>query len=156
MSDFHAKPKRRLQHEIYSFLLMMAIPVALASVFPYDAIGYRASEPAAEEPPRCAFVTLTADEERQALAVARAAWQVNAEGVRGLRADLSVGELQPTPMVRVLRARTLGDGVKSGASDYVPSVLPPSVGAREPKALPLSDESAKKPAFSRDELLGIN
>ena len=156
MSEFRVHLKRRLRNEIYSFVLMMAIPSALAIVFPYEAIGFRAVEPPESSAAHCAFVTLTAAEERLALTAARAAWQVNAEGVRGLRADLSVGELQPTPMVRVLGSRTFGETDASRATVYEPSVLPPSVGAPEPTALPMSEEGVRTSAFTRDDLLRID
>lgn len=156
MSEFRAKPKRRLRHEIYSLLLMISIPLALAAVFPYEAIGFRVSEATPDPAPSCAFVTLTADEERQALIAARAAWQVNTEDVRGLRADLSVGELPATPMVRVLQKRVPGGAAAVRATVYEPSVLPPTAAAVAPADLPPDGEGRKSPAFSRDELLKVN
>ena len=133
MSAFRVRPRRRLRQELVSLALLLAIPVALACTFPYAAIGFRASPEPEESAPHCAFVELSAQQERKVLAAARSAWQVDARGVRGMRLELSGGELPPTPMARVLPVRAEGSAVRR-QTGYAPDLLPPSV--RAPKPVP--------------------
>ena len=158
MSDFRARFLRRLRYEIFSFALVASVPVAIAIVFPYDAIGFHAQErdgapPAAE----CAFVSLDAAEERAALAAARTAWQVDVKGVRGLRVDLSTGDLPPVP-VRPVIPRSLPRASGTAPAIYVPNALPPTVGAAAPDDIAtVADKPAEaKQAFSKEDLLKID
>ena len=41
MTNVHARPMRSLRREVFALALMASIPVALALVFPYDALGFR-------------------------------------------------------------------------------------------------------------------
>ncbi len=158
MTPLRAKPLRRVRHELFAFALVASVPTALALVFPYEAFSFRVERRADESRARCSFVTLTADEERAALAAARAAWQVDAKGVMGLRADLSTGDLPPEPMRPVIPVRPAEDRGVSGAVQYVPNALPPSVGAcAAARIAPEGEQSAPAgTAFSREELLKID
>lgn len=155
MSAFRARPRRSVRQELVSLALLLAIPVALAIGFPYASIGFRAKPETAASVPHCAFVELSEKQERAALVAARSAWQVDARGVRGMRLELSGGELPPTPMARVLPTRT-ADAADRRLPGYVPNLLPPSVGAVAPVRLSASEEEPTMPAFSREELLQID
>jgi len=157
MSEFRARWLRRLRHELLSLALVAAVPVSLAIVFPYEAVGFRATGPGPRRAAPCAFVSLSAAEERAALAAARTAWQVDAKGVRGLRTDLSSGDLPPAPtrpVISVRRVRATGPAVAS----YLPNALPPTAAASRPAAIPpeAAPVPVPPPAFSREELLRID
>ena len=63
MSKWRPRLLRSLRHEAISLLEIAAIPTAIAFVFPYDAIGFRAIEHESGRKPSCAFVTLTDEED---------------------------------------------------------------------------------------------
>ena len=71
MSEWRPRPLRSLRHEAISLLEVAVIPVAIAFVFPYEAVGFHADKRNQESGPSCAFVVLSEAEERVALAAAR-------------------------------------------------------------------------------------
>jgi len=82
---------------------------------------------------------------------------VDAKGVRGLRTDLSSGDLPPAPtrpVISVRRVRATGPAVAS----YLPNALPPTAAASRPAAIPpeAAPVPVPPPAFSREELLRID
>ena len=148
---------RRLRYEMFSLALVFSVPVAVALVFPYEAVGFHAREHGGAAVANCAFVSLDAAEERAALAAARTAWQVDVKGVRGLRADLSTGDLPPVPVRPVIRFRPTRTCGNCSAA-YVPNALPPTAGAPDPGMVATAAEqrTGTKAAFSREELLKID
>ena len=101
MTKAVARPMRGIRHEVFTLALVASVPVALALVFPYDALGFRPAPCAGAAQASCAFVSLVAAEERAVLAAARTAWQVDSKSVTGLRLDLSAGDLPPSPSSKV-------------------------------------------------------
>ena len=156
MSAFRAKSFHRIRYEIFSFALVASVPVALAFVFPYEAIGFRAEERDPAPSAACAFVSLDAAEERAALAAARTAWQVDATGVRGLRTDLSSGDLPPMPTQPVIPARPPRERASADA-EYAPNTLPPTVAAPPPAGISADAEApAPSPTLSKEALLKLD
>ena len=156
MSGWRPRPLRSLRHEAISLLEVAVIPVAIAFVFPYEAVGFRAEKCVQESRPSFAFVVLSEEEERVALAAARTSWQVGAKGVKGLRTDISSGELPPEPIRLVMPTRPKRDEVFAPV-EYVPNVLPPTVAAPAPaKIAPEAADPGAKQAFSKEELLKID
>ena len=155
MSAVCARPRRSVRHEVVSLTLLLSIPVSIAFVFPYSSLGFRPSPAPAASVPHCAFVELSEKQEHAALVAARSAWRVDARGVKGMRLELSGGELPPTPMVRVLPTR-VADSAGLRSTGYAPELLPPSVGAASPRQLPAIEEEPVTPVFSREELLQID
>jgi len=136
---------------------MASVPVALALVFPYEAVVFRPSEAAVAPRAACAFVTLEESEEHAALAAARTAWQIDSKSVTRLRLDLSAGDLPPSPTGRVVVRRRERGTSAAAVAEYVPNALPPSVAAPAPVVIaPDSAAPDAKPAFSRAELLKID
>ena len=157
MSEWRPRPLRSLRHEAISLLEVAVIPVAIAFVFPYEAVGFRAEKRLQESGPSCAFVVLSEAEERVALAAARTSWQVGAKGVQRLRTDISSGELPPAPIRLVMPTRPKR-GTSAAPAEYAPNMLPPTVAAPPPAAIApdaVPDHAAKQ-AFSREELLKID
>jgi hypothetical protein len=153
MTKVVAKPMRSIRREAFALALMASVPVALALVFPYDALGFRPPRDAAASRTTCAFVALDADEERAALAAARSAWQVDSKSVAGLRIDLSSGDLPPAP-VRTVELRRPVRGESAAAVPFEPEMLPPTFAAPSPRQIK-PDAYTNAPAFPREELLNI-
>jgi len=156
MSKWRPRPLRSLRHEAISLLEIAVIPAAIAFMFPYDAVGFRANEHERGRKPSCAFVTLTDEEERVALAAARTAWQVDSKGVKWMKPESGPGELPPMPVVFVIPERPVR-GTSAAPAEYTPSSLPPTVAAPAP-AIIAPDENmgaeAKQP-FSKEDLLKL-
>lgn len=167
---------RRWRHEFIPLLAVFALPLALAAVFPFDAVfpsssgalsadaglrfagrpGVRRSgtEPATEA--ACAFVELTADEEASALAAARAAWQTDRGGVHRKGPEMFAEALPADPRRPVV---DVADRTKtfSAAPAYVPAEPPTDFRAPPPAvfAAPAAP-AAPQPAFSRADLLKLD
>ena len=155
MSEWRPRPLRSLKHEAISLLEIAVIPAAIAFVFPYEAVGFRSEKREPESRSSCSFVVLSEEEERVALAAARTSWQVGAKGVRGLRTDISSGELPPAPIRLVMPTRPKRDEVFTPV-EYTPNALPPTVAAPAPATIAPEEALEQKRAFSREELLKID
>ena len=156
MSKWRPHPLRSLRHEAISLLEIAVIPAAIAFAFPYDAIGFRAIEHESGRKPSCAFVTLTDEEERVALAAARTAWQVDSKGVKWMKPESGPGELPPMPVVFVIPERPVR-GTSAAIAEYTPNSLPPTVAAPPPATIAPDDDvgaEAKQP-FSKEDLLKL-
>ncbi len=157
MSTWRPRPLRSLRHEAISLIEIAVIPAAIAFVFPYEAVGFRAEKHEQGSSPSCSFVVLSEAEERVALAAARTSWQVGAKGVKGLRTDISSGELPPEPIRLVMPTRPKRDEVFAPV-EYMPNALPPSVAAPAPATIApeAAEETEAKQPFSKEELLKID
>ena len=155
MSVWRPRPLRSLRHEAILLFEIAVIPIAIAFVFPYEAVGFRAEKRERGSRTSFAFVVLSEDEERVALAAARTSWQVGAKGVKRLRTDISSGELPPAPIRLVMPTRPKRDEVFAPV-EYTPNALPPTVAAPAPAAIAPEAAGAQKQAFSREELLKID
>lgn len=146
--------KPRIRHEILSFSLVVSLPVAMAVVFPYEAIGFKPRASSVSRTAHAAFVTLDEDEEAAAMKAARASWRVSASDVRA--AEIQIEELPERPISAVL-----GFGDRSSAPAVKPVVFkmppytPSAAAAPMPKTAPGRDP-VKNPAFSRKELLSLD
>lgn len=141
----------RFRHEILSFSLVVSLPVAMALVFPYEAIGFKPAKSASAATAHAAFVTLTAEEEAAAVKAARASWRVSASEVRA--AELQIEELPERPLSAVLGFEDRGGFVPVKAMAYeLPPYYPTSAAPSAPR-LPARTEAPRTPAFSRKELL---
>ena len=157
MSGWRPHSLRSLRHEAILLLEIAVIPVVIAFVFPYEAVGFHAEKREQESRPSFAFVVLSEEEERVALAAARTSWQVGAKGVKGLRTDISSGELPPAPIRLVMPTRPKRDEVFAPV-EYTPNALPPTVAAPAPAAIvpEVEPDPDAKRVFSKEELLKID
>lgn len=154
MKKVAAKPMRSIRREVFALALMASVPVALALVFPYDALAFRPARDHGVPRATCAFVTLDEAEERAALAAARTAWQVDSKSVAGLGPDLSSGDLPPAP-VRTVELRRPVRGESAAAVPFEPDMLPPTFAAPAPRKIE-QETYIDEPAFPREELLKID
>ena len=155
MTTVRARPRRSLRHEIAGLAVLSAVPVALLLVFPYEAMSFRAAEGLRDVRPVCAFVTLGEEAEHAALAAARTSWQVDSRNVKRMRVDLSAGDLPAEPLRPVFNVRPKRGGDAAMDAVYVPSALPPTVGAPKAAVIPADADGPVKaqPAFPREEML---
>lgn len=155
----NARPRsaRPLSGELRSLALVLAAPALVAGVFPYSAVRFRAARTEPATAARCAFVTLTAADEEAAIEDARTSWKANAEGVRRMRADLSLAAIPDEPIrsVVTVEEREPCPPPRSLRSPLAP--LPPTVAAPEPERLPPETRREKgAAAFSRREMLKLD
>ena len=62
MSKWRPRPLRSLRHEAISLLEIAVIPAAIALVFPYEAVGFRAEKHEHASSSSCSFVVLSEEE----------------------------------------------------------------------------------------------
>jgi len=150
------KPLRRLRNEIASLAFVAVVPIALVSVFPFDALRPLPDPPPNTDSALCAFVTLSPAEEREALAAARAAWQLDRNAARRIRTDLFADALPARPPREVGEFETRHRTNRTTPEPYTPDVTPSTLAAPSPAKIAPQDNAVKAPqAFSREELLRL-
>lgn len=150
-------PYRRLRSEILPLTVVLAVPIVLWMVFPGESLFMSPSAPPAPAVASCAFVTLTPQAERRALAAARTAWQADRRPADALRIDLVAASLPPLRPAPVLNdMSTLRAGRVRNAVRRVPDLLPASLAAEPPATIPAEGETDDfAMAFPREELLNV-
>ena len=146
---------RSVKSEILYVSMIAALPVAIVTVFPREAVGFKA----ANEKPLAAsavFVELTAAEEAEALNAARAAWGLAKGAVKGVRARPSLGDLkeEEVPISVPLPPVVIPDASK--CADPSPRPWSPSEAAAPLKPLKTQGAASNPPAFRREELLELH
>ena len=142
----------RTKHEILSILMVIALPVAMTAVFPYEAIGFRARKTAAPAGVHAAFVLLSDDEEAAALKSARASWRVSVSDIRA--AELQIETLPERPISAVLGFEDRAPSVSRKTFSYeLPPYKPSSAALRGVKMSSSSAELRNMPPFPKSELL---
>ncbi len=148
---------RRMRSEISSLVAALALPAVAVFAFPWSALSFRPQSPAAPKPAFAAFVTLTPEQEAQAMRRAKAATSVEAGGVVLPRADLLLGELPgdpPRPVARI-EDRARPDAAPRRA--WTPGAWLPSQAA--PRPAPIAADAAASEAalaFPKEELLRLD
>lgn len=142
--------------ELASVLTVLAVPVGIALVMPFEFFGFRAEQREAESSPVAAFVRLTADEEARSLRLAKTSWQGMSVSARNQRADIYFSELPAetfSSVMPVRERRPMSDipVVECGLSPFLPSRR-----ASPPTRIEAAGENASPLPFSREELLKIN
>ena len=145
---------KSVRSELATLASVLAVPTALALVFPYEALDFKAVErkPAAEAV--FSFVRLSPEVQRRAFKAARTSWRA-AEDVRRMRVPLSV-ETLPNDDNRPMGAETLRPAqtevppVSCGRVPYAPSFAAPV-----PERISSDSRPTMAPVFSRKELLEL-
>lgn len=146
---------RSVKSEALGIAVVGALPLAIAFVFPYSAIGFRARHPRMPGP-SVAFVELTDAEEADALNSARTLWRVDATSARRRFLRLPLTELvDDDPKIKVelpaVNEPAGGRHVEFNAGAWVPSMA-----ADNPATRPPAQEKPKPAAFPREEMLKLN
>lgn len=148
------RPHRSLRSELVSLAFVAVASIAMVSVFPMSALRPLPSAPMQGAGASCAFVTLTPAEERQAIAAARAAWQISRGPLRNSRIDIFADALPAFPWraaIDTLPRMSTGNCLPA---PYVPDPLPPTLAAPPPVTI-APQPNADPPTFSREELLKL-
>lgn len=150
------KPRRRLRSEFLALIPVLALPVAIAAVFPYAAIDFKCPPEVPGSAPSCAFVALAPGCEAKALDVVRSAFSVKRDSFRDLRADLSLSTLPEEPAHAIVEAADVPPLPPPSPSPYDVVPYPPSLAAPQPEAMEPAKPVPAPPAFMREELLKID
>lgn len=143
--------------ELASVLTVLAVPAALALVFPYGAIGFRPGKRPSRPAASAAFVTLSDEEQALAMRSAKSAWQVDVSGERQMRADLSVGDLPEDPSFATLDVAAGPSRSKRSIVESPLAAYPRTSAA--PAAKPIAreaDADKRVSAFAKSDLLKID
>ena len=148
---------KSVRSELASALVVMAVAVAVALIFPRDALVFRATPSASDRSASAAFVRLTAAEESRAIRKAKTSWQEGADdAVRNLRADVFFSEL---PKERFESVMSVEDRRLSYEPRRIGSPLPPFLPSRRaeaPRRISADGKNEEPMPFSRAELLRID
>ena len=148
---------KNMRQEISTLATVLAVPAALALVFPYGAIGFRPASRTEAFRSSAAFVEMTMEEQKEAMRAAKTSWQVDSGNARRLRADLSVGVL-PEDVSPISLDAVIGPS-RSAVSvvPYGPEAHPLSLAA--PAARRIANDAKPKaaaPAFPKEDLLKLD
>jgi len=149
-------PSRPFRNEILPLMIAAFLPVAVVALFPVAALRSLPT-PVSERAALCSIVALSAEREREAIASARAAWQLDRLAVRRRRTDLFVDSLPAIPprAVGAFGSRHRTD--RRGVEPYEPDLLPFTRAAKPPMGIaPDDDADVSTRAFSREDLLKLN
>ena len=145
---------RSVRSELLSVAAVLALPIGIASVFPYGVIRFSASHPVVSPDARTASIVFL--DEAAVARVIRAARTVS----RGEEARRSYVNLLPAELPEVDEVPTAAIGLRRKPDDppVVENGIPPFLPSRRASApVRIPAETAKeKPVFSRDELLKLN
>ena len=144
---------RSVRSEFLSVAAVLALPIGIAFVFPYGAIGFSASRPAASPDVRTASIVFP--DEADVARVIRAVRTVSRSEEAGrFYVNLLPSELPgtgETPMAAIGLRREPDDPpvVEIGMPPFLPSRR-----ASAPVRIP-AETAKEKPVFTRDELLKL-
>ena len=145
---------KSLKRELCSQACVFALPVAVAAVFPFEAVFFKASEAPRVREASAAFAELSPRAEAAALASAKTTWQSDAPAGRRMRMHLSLGDLpesRPKPLLDI----DAGDAVAPAfrAVEYGIPAWSPSSAAPGPRKIAGTGPAVQPQAFPREELL---
>jgi hypothetical protein len=139
-----------------SVIAVVAMVLAIASSFPFEAFSFKAANFPAREA-GAAFVELTHEEEAAALKAARTSWQVDHLDEQWQRVDCHTGDLPADPISAVVNVESR---LRHSFSKPESFPLPPY---RPSMAAPRPDFKVRKqftekpnPAFGKEEFLKID
>ena len=144
---------RSVRSELLSVAAVLALPIGIASVFPYDAVGFSALRPATSPVARTASIVFL--DEAAVARVIRAARTVSRGEEAGrsylnlLPAELPGADESPTAVIELRRKPDDPPVVENGIPPFLPSRR-----ASAPVRIP-AETAKEKPVFTRDELLKL-
>lgn len=144
---------KRARNEFLSLLVALSLPVAVFCVLPYSTLWFAARESPMAPSPFAAFVSLTPEEEAQAMRRAKSAGAGEASGLSIRPSDLVMRVLSddlPAPVVRLPdRARPPAPGrVRFRPPPYLPTRAAPA-----PTGIPAEKDVPPAVGFSKEDLL---
>ena len=147
---------RRMRSEIPSLAAVLALPAVAILAFPWQALTFRPQTSADAKPAFAAFVTLTPEQDAQAM---RRAKTVSAETASAAlpRADLLLGELPDDPPRPVSRIEDRARPDAAPRRAWTPGAWLPSQAAPDPAPI-AADAAASESelAFPKAGLLRLD
>ncbi len=148
---------RRMRSEISSLVAALTLPAVAVFAFPWSALSFRSQTPAAAKPAFAAFVTLTPEQEAQAMRRAKSATSVEAGGIVLPRADLLLGELPDDPPRPVSRIEDRARPDAAPRRAWTPGAWLPSQAAARPEPIAADGDASKSMlAFPKEDLLRLD
>ena len=146
----------RLDGDVFSLLMVWAMPFCMAAVFPYEAIGFRAAETQTRrsQADGSAIVMLSPAQVTASERAAKATWR-NGADVGVWRPNLLVDTLPDAPHLPVMPISVRSRFPLPPLAGIDISPFLPSRQAGPPARI-AADKEEDPPAFPRDELLKLN
>ena len=150
-----------VRRDLSGLLMVVAVTASMAAVFPYETLSWMAQDAALRSVSRdgaasAAFISLTPTQERAALKAAKTSWQVDASGVKRLRADLLMDDLPDDIASRSVDVGAMPSQGRPLLVGYAFPMDPRSAAAEAPRRLARDRADEARPlAFSREELLKL-
>lgn len=145
-----------LGRELLSVTTVLAIPVGIAFVLPYEAFDFHATAHAAERRSSVAFRWLSPEEETRAMRAAKTSWQGDGESARNRRAEIYFAELPAENFPSVMPVRERSQKIESDIVGCGRTPFLPSRRAAPPVRIDPDGKAEDPLPFSREELLKIN
>lgn len=150
------RPRRPLRNELLSLSLVLLLPIALATLFPYRALMMQGQAGPLPTPPSCVFVELGPGAEARAFDVVQSVFSVDSGQVRSLREDLLLSPLPEEEAMPLLGPSDRSQLPPMPPLAYEAALLPPSLAAAGPECLDSVASPPALPVFPREELLKID
>lgn len=157
MTKFLIKPRKRIKHEILSFVPLIVLIGAIFFIFPFQTLVTKrvATDFDLSTEPTCEYVELTNEEQTWAMDIIRSAISTDIKGVRDLRVDLSLSTISERDhsFVMSLEDRTRPLELSKPALEII--TIPKSLQAKEPAQILSEKIFENKPTFSKEEMLKL-
>jgi len=134
---------------------VLTIPLGVAAIFPFRAIGFKAQDVTLSPSATVSFVHLSEEEEAQAVRATRSTLRGDGEDVRQLHADLAFSELPDETRGEILPVPAHPSGADVPLVTCAVGPFQPSLQAPPPKRI-AADPPEDRPTFSKAELLKID
>lgn len=136
--------------------MVLSVPLAIAAVFPYPSLAFKARARDDSAPAFVAFVKLDGEAERNAIKAAKSTLRGETARLQRLRADLSFGELPAEPDEPVVARPGRRTGVVPQPVEFGAPAYRPSAAAARPLPIEGQGAAAEASAFPREELLKLD
>lgn len=145
---------RSVKSEVLGVALVGVLPVLIFASLPYSAVSFRASAPKTSRP-FAAFITLTDEQEADAIAAARSAWQIDKSLSRRQHRRLPLGELPQEEQGFRISLSTGRPADEPANESYRPVPWLPTSAADRPVKFAPTPSAKREPVFSREEMLQL-
>lgn len=131
---------RSARGEFLSVMTVLAVPLSIAMVFPFEALHFRAADDEIfQSESSAAFVTLSREEEMAVIRATKSSWHGDISGFKRMHIDLSSSALlednrpEALSVAERTRPRALSP-IASENSPFLPSLAAPPRGKMAPDA----------------------
>lgn len=149
------RPERTLRSEMLSLFAVLLVPIGIAIVFPYRAIGHSFAVNWKESHAFASLVFLTEEQEIEAIQRARSAWQTSDDKLKGAEIDLLMERLPELDTLVIMENPIVHspDRLIGNSLNNVPLILPSLASEPPTKVEPSSLASEKY--FNDEDLMQL-